>query len=219
VTREIELEPGNVTSDTATPPRLSGSILDWIGRTYKAMEAWKSKAAEVFFASNGDSNLSRNRVASIIRTHFVETILEPETVERWKGGFEEIESVVVTPPKITVSNSTYIDWLYVADYLLLACASPSDVLAEENQRRETEYQSVLTSYRIRLVVHHVRESIRNAGQVSDDDLLVMAKEKYSKASMANIKEARRLESIDAEHELPREPFPAEPMPRYASLYF
>jgi len=183
------------------------------------MEKWKAKAKEVFFSSNGDSNLSRIRVASIVRTHFLETPPEPEDVERWKKGFDEIETVHVMPPKVSPSNSAYVDWLYIADYMLLACASPTDWLDEENQRRETEYQHVLGSYRIRSIVYDARERMRHDTTLSDNDILVAVQKDHLKASMANIKEARRLEKGNVYHASPKEPIPADPMPRYTALYF
>lgn len=206
---------------TESPPsdRLSGSILGWLARTYKTMEEWKAKARDVFFSSNGDSNLSRIRVAGIVRTHFLETPPKPEDVKRWKRGFEEIETVHVTPPKVSPSNSAYVDWLYVADYLLLACASPTEQLEEENQRRETEFQNVLGSYKIRMVVYDAREQMRDDASLADKDVLAAVQTKHPKASMANIKEARRLEKENVFHVAPKEPIPVQPMPRYSALYF
>ena len=183
------------------------------------MEEWKAKAKDVFYSSNGDSNLSRNRVASIVRTYFLETPPKPEDVQRWKTGFEEIETVHVTPPNVSASNSAYVDWLYIADYLLLACASPTEQLDEENQRRETEFQNVLGSYKIRLIVHDAREKLRNETTLTDTDILAAVKKVYPKASMANIKEARRLEKGKVFHAVPKEPIPAEQMPRYTALNF
>lgn len=198
---------------------LSVSVLEWLGRTYETMEEWKAKARDVFFSSNGDSNLSRNRVASIVRTHFLESPPKPEHVERWKAGFEEIETVHVTPPKVSPSNSAYVDWLYIADYLLLACASPTEQLDEENQRRESEFQNVLGSYNIRLIVHDAREMLRQHSTLTDNEVLAAVQRKHSKASMANIKEAQRLEKANVFHDVPKEPVRAEPMPRYTALYF
>lgn len=199
--------------------RLSDSVLEWLGRTYETMEEWKAKARDVFFSSNGDSNLSRNRVASIVRAHFLESPPKPEDVERWKAGFDEIETVHITPPNVSASNSAYVDWLYIADYLLLACASPTEQLDAENQRRETEFQNVLGSYNIRLIVYDAREKLRHDPTLTDNDVLAAVQKKHPKASMANIKEARRLEKANVFHDAPKEPIRAEPMPRYTALYF
>lgn len=206
-------------SDKRASDRMSETVLEWIGRTFESMEKWKVTARDVFFTSNGDSNVSRNRVASIVRTYFIDTPLSPEDVKRWNADFEKTETVRVSPPKVTQSNATYVDWLYISDYLLLACASLSEELEEENQRRETEYLGVMTSYKIRLVVHEARERMRNDSAWTDEDVLASVQDLHSKASMANIKEARRLEKADVLHDLPKEPVPAAPMPRYTPLYF
>jgi len=206
-------------TESPASDHLSCSVLEWVARTYETMEEWKAKAKDVFFSSNGDSNLSRNRVASIVRSHFLETPPKPENVQRWKTGFEEIEAIHVLPPKVSASNSAYVDWLYIADYLLLACASPTEQIDEENQRRETEFQNALGSYKIRSIVHDACGKMRNDTTISDNEILVDVQKENPKASMANIKEARRLEKGKVLHNAPKEPIPAEPMLRYTPLYF
>lgn len=213
MTQESEL-PHALTAD-----RLSETVLDWLGRSYQTIEEWKAFARGVFFAANGDSNVSRNRVASLVRSHLLESSPTPASVNRWSPGIEVIETVVVSPPKINASNAAYVDWLYVADYLLLACASPSEQLDEENQRRETEYQSVWGSYSIRLVVHAAREEMRRGAGLTDDECLAAIHSRHPKASMANIKEARRLEKTRTALEPPTAPIRAEPMRPYTSLFF
>jgi len=199
--------------------RLSDSVLEWLGRTYEAMQDWKAKARDVFYSSNGDSNLPRNRVASIVRAHFLESPPKSEDVERWKAGLEEIETIRVTPPKVSASNSAYVEWLYIADYLLLACASPTERLDEENKRRETEFKNVMGSYNIRLIVYDAREELQRNPTLTDEDVFAAVQKKHPKAFMANIKEARRLEKTDAFHDVPKKPIRAEPMRRYTALYF
>ena len=63
----------------------------------------KAKALKVFLSVNGDSNVARNRMASQVRKFFEDTNLEPEDVQRWKKGVDEIETVRVVPPKISGS--------------------------------------------------------------------------------------------------------------------
>ena len=100
-------------TESPASDRLSCSVLEWVARTYETMEEWKAKAKDVFYSSNGDSNLSRNRVASIVRTYFLETPPKPEDVQRWKTGFEEIETVHVTPPNVSASNSVHLGLAWV----------------------------------------------------------------------------------------------------------
>lgn len=195
------------------------SIIGWLARSYETMEEWKSKARSVFYSSNGDSNLARNRVAGLIRAHFLEASLTTETIKRWKPGINEPVPEQVVPPKVTASNSAYIDWLCAADYILLACASLSESLAAENQKRESEFQNVLGSYELRLVVHKARLEMLESPTAIDEDLLSTIRLTHPDATMANVKEARRLEKLGRKNEMPKKPIAAAPMPRYVSLYF
>ncbi len=199
--------------------RLSDAVIEWLGRTHDTMEEWKAKARGIFHASNGDSNTARNRVASIVRSYFLTSPPEDEDVNLWNEGHTRIEPVHVTPPKVSASNAAFVDWLFVADYLLLASASLSEELAEENQRRETEFRQVLDSYRIRLIIYDAREEMRRGPDLTDDGVVDSVKSKYPKASMSHIKEARRLEKANTRHGPPKEPPPSVPMPRYTALYF
>jgi hypothetical protein len=185
-------------------------------RTYETAEKWKSKARDVFYSANGDSNLSRNRVAATVRQHFVKTPPQPEDVERWNEGFEKIETVHVAPPK--VSDPAYVDWLYLADYLLLACASPTEEFDEENQRRETEFRAVLDSYKLRMVVHDAREIMRQDGTLKNKDVLGAVKKTHPNAKDANVVQARKLEKNNVLHAPPVKPVPSQPMPLYTPLY-
>ena len=72
---------------------------------------------------------------------------------------------------------------------------------------------------MRLIVHDAREKLRRNPALTDDDVLAAVQTKHSKASMANINEARRLEKANVFHGVPKEPVRAEPMPRYTALYF
>lgn len=210
------------TFDLAHSPasdRLSESVLEWLGRGYRTMEEWKAVATNVFFSCNGDGHLARNRVASFVRSHLLDSVPSSENVKRWSRGIEVIENVVVSPPKVSASNAAYVDWLFVADYLLLTCASPSEQLDEENQRRETEFQNVWSSYGIRLIVHAAREEMRRTPGLTDENCLAAIQSRHGKASMANIKEARRLEKTRTALEPPRSPTRAAPMRPYCSLFF
>lgn len=183
------------------------------------MEEWKNRGKDVFFAANGDSDLARNRVAAFLRAYFLQLPNSPETVSRWAQGFQGTETVELTPPKVTASNSAYVDWLYIADYVLLACASQSERLEAENQLRETEFQSVMNSYNLRLVVHEARQMMKADPAATDDGILQVLKATQPNASLANVKEARKLEKSNARFNPPVMPLPAKPMQRYTALYF
>jgi hypothetical protein len=205
--------------EVAASDRLSEDVTAWLMRCYESQESWKQKAREVFMACNGDSVLSRTRLAAIVRKYFIEDKPQPEDVECWKDGFEGITIVHVEPPKVSASNAGYVDWLFVADYLLLGCAAITDGYTEENQRRETEFQQVWSSYQLRLVVHDARGLIREHPKASDSDILELLKKTYDKASLANIKEARLLERAAVPHNKPVLPERPDPLPLYKPVYF
>jgi hypothetical protein len=55
-------------------------------------------------------------------------------------------------------------------------------------------------------------------RLSDDGILKLLKRTSDKASLANVKEARRLESAGTPHAKPVEPERPNPLPRYMSVY-
>ncbi len=206
----LELE----TSDQST-----ATALEWIARSYESMEEWKKKAREVFYCMNGNSEVTRNRVAAIVRFYFVETPPKAEDVKRWKQGGKETEIVHVVPPKISASNSAYVDWVHVADYLLLPCAALSEELDAENQLREAEYRTAFDSFKIRTMVHDARTLMRETPNATESELLALLTAKHDKAALAHIKEAKRLERANVRYAPPKAPTPSTPMPRYVPLYF
>jgi len=207
--------------------RFSADVNAWLMRCYETQEAWKKKAREVFMVSNGDSVLSRIRVAAMVRKYFLEERPQAEEVDRWNESYEHIEKVYVEPPSISESNAGYVDWLYVADYLLLACAGITDEITEENQLRETEYQQSWSSYQLRLAAYAARSLIREHPDMDDDGVKKLLDERIKellndprkKASNANVQEARRLEAAKLPHVEPMPPERPEPMPRHKSIYF
>ena len=197
----------------------TATAIEWLARSYKSMEQWKQAGKELFFSLNGQSDVARNRMASVIRKYFVDTPPVAEDVRRWNRDVTEVETVRVVPPKISASNSAYVDWGYLADYVLLACAASSEELEEENQKRASEYRQSLESYSIRLAVFDARTIIREQINVNDADVLSQLQTKHEKAAAAHIKEARKLERNEARYAPPKPPKESPAMPRYVALYF
>lgn len=218
-TKEVEGLFGSESIATVSSPGSVSTPIQWLLRSYRTADEWKRKAKDVLFAVNGDSNVARNRVASIIRSYFVDTKLKPEDVERWKPRENAKETVRVVPPTITVSNATYVDWVYIADFLLLACCSVTEELEAENQRRETEFDNALRSYRKRLAVEAVCEVIRQGSTATDKAIVESLKELHPDISEAAVKIARKLEREKIVEPKAKEPQRAEPMPPYNALYF
>ena len=142
-----------------------------------------------------------------------------EDVRSWKLDSTEQETTHVTPPKISASNSAYVDWGYLADYVLLCCAAVSEELEEENQLRALEYRQLFESYCIRLAVFDARTIIRANPELNDDDVLTQLKTKHKKAAAAHVKEARKLERNAVRYVPPKAPRESPEMNRYVPLYF
>lgn len=204
--------------DAASTDPQSLPILDWLVRSYATSQEWKSKAEDIYVSSNADSNLSRILLAAVVRKYFVETKPTVEDVRRWKPGFKEVEVVRLFPPRITNANATYVDWLYIADYLLLT-TSVTERVEQVNQRRSFEFQNALGSYKIQLSVYEAREIMRRSPGESDVEILSVLKTKHPDAAIAHVKQARRLEKTSARHRVPKEPQPVSPLPRYETIYF
>ncbi len=183
------------------------------------MEYWKKRGKEIFLSANGQRQVSRNRLACEIRRYFVETPPKPEDVQRWTSDGKSIETVRVVPPKINASNSAYIDWNYIADYVLLACSVMDEDFEAENQIRQDEYRSLYDSYVIRKSVHDARIAIRSNPKLDDDGLMEQLKKGNPKIALAHIKEARRLEKIDDRFKEPTAPEPSPPLEPYEPQYF
>lgn len=202
-----------------TSEQSTSTAIEWLARSYESMEKWKRTGKELFFSLNGQSDVARNRLASVIRKYFVETPPVAEDVRRWKRDSTELETIRVTPPKISASNSAYVDWGYLADYVLLACAAVSEELEEENQKRASEYRQSLESYNIRLAVYDARTIIREKKDLNDTDVLTQLQTKHEKAAAAHVKEARKLERNDIRYAPPKSPKESPEMSRYVPLYF
>ncbi len=214
----------NATTDEVPPWNdLSGSPLlrtpiEWIARSYESSEQWKKQAREVFLSVNGECNVARNRVAAMVRDYFIGLPSEPEAVRRWKKGSDDIETIIMQPPKISASNAAYFDWVMIADFLLLACAASNDDLPE-NQTRDNEYRAVLESFRIRNIVFIARKELAAKPEVLDDDLLASLRPAHPTAALAHIKEARRLERSAIPNSQPLEPLPPSHVPLFTPIYF
>ena len=207
--------------ETDDTPDASATPIQWLLRSYETSVEWKAKAKDVFFSVNGDSNLARNRIAGIVRNYFIENKnrLVPEDVGRWKDGENVVEKGRFVPPKISESNATYVDWVYIADFLLLPFISLQEELDAENQRRETEFDNAMRSYKKRLAVEEAREAIRHDSLSTDAAILESLKSGHPDASLAAVKVARRLEKANVLEPKAREPVKAAPMPFYKPLYF
>ena len=199
--------------------RLSGEVIEWLMRSFSTGEEWKQRARSVYLSSNGDSALARMRVSSLVRSYILDGALTPEDVDEWTENQERIVTKRVTPPKITTSNAAYVDWQFVADYLLLPCSSPNSDYEQETLRRQSEHQQIRTSYELRLYVYEARKLLEANPRLSESKVAAQVKVSYPKASVASVKEAKRLIADNVAMHPPVEPDPITELPLYASIYF
>ncbi len=198
---------------------LQRTPIEWLSRSYESSEQWKKKAREVFLSVNGESNVARNRVAALVRDYFVSLSSETEAVRRWKKGSDEIETIIMQPPNVSASNAAYFDWVLIADFLLLACASPNEGIPE-NQTRDTEYRAVLESFRIRYKVFQARMELIAKPGASDEDLRAsLSPADPSEVVQAHIDAARRLERSGLPNNAPLEPSATSHVPLFVPIYF
>jgi len=151
----------------------------------------------------------------MIRSYFLQTPPKDEDVERWVSN--KIETIHVTPPKVTSSNSTYVAWLEIADYVLMPCSVCFEEIDAENQTRENEYRAVYDSYAIRMIIFDARNQIRSNPESTDEEILKLILDKSPKAAMAHVKEARKLERAGVILKVPTEPPRPSLMVRYECL--
>ena len=206
-------------STTDHQDRLTSDALQWLVRNYETQEAWKNEAIAIYFGANGDSVLARTKLSARLRKYFLEEGPKTEDVDLWDANFSGSKQVSVSPPKVNASNASYIDWLYIADYLLLGCGSPREDIEDENQKRETEYQQLLSSYQFRLHVHVALQEMEGSSDLDDKAILARIKKDLPKASLANVKEARKFQKESKDYRAPTEPERPEALPLYKSLFF
>ncbi len=222
---QTKLDFDSVVDSAEDSPLDSGTPLNWIIRTYQSRMEWQAKARMVFISVNGDSDVARNRVAAQVREFFKDTDLAPEDVERWKKGTNEKETIRVNPPKKSEASSGYVDWLHIADFLLMAGCSSTEEIDEEQQIRETEFQEAHRSYRMRLVVEEARKELRNDPSLSDDEIIQRLKDRCTAMfkdkkgpPLTAVDEARKLEKSGTRTPVPKAPLKPNPLPRYTTLY-
>ncbi len=134
-----------------------------------------------------------------------------------------MEDVTVSPPKISESNAAYIDWFYVADYLLLCCGTTRDEFDDVNTVRRAQFRSLLQSYLLRKYVIDAIALIEAKPKLSDEqvveELKSAATDEESKPSLATIKEAKRwMRAGEKPNEVIR-PEPPADLGLYKPLYF
>jgi len=193
----------------------SEQVLRWLCRDFDTTEKWKRQARSVFLKSMGDSTLARYYLADDIRQEITGTAESPppSVSSQEEEGFtlKAADRPKVTPP--------YVNWIWVADYFLLAAANEWDELDEENQKRRDAYRRTIDGWEARKKVSAVRKYLE--GHPKADNEEVKAELKRSGSEIANIQ-------ISLARKVPYDTCPGKPelepelppfLGPYQSLYF
>src|SRR5688500_11263900 len=93
-------------------------VLDWLTKDYETAEYWKNIGKEMHLACNGDSALTRHRLADALRRSISKLQPGPVKYQGWNDDFSEIIELEIDAPEIGAANDAYVDWVRLADYLL-----------------------------------------------------------------------------------------------------
>ncbi|MEL0094236.1 MAG: hypothetical protein VW875_00230 [Planctomycetaceae bacterium] len=198
---------------------LTQTAMQWLTRSHSNLVTWQECSRDVYFSCNGDNDLARQRVAALLRSHFLEEELVPEDVSRWTKDLEGQEIVRVEPPKLGLSNVGYVNWLYLADYFLLASGAESEKLSAENQVRSNDYQMLMSSFALQTHVYQIRLLLDANSDISDQEVIDSLQPQYEKISLANVKEARRQQKANTDLVEPLEPPVVQELQRYKPKFF
>ena len=171
------------------------SICHWLKRSYETKQVWEKVSVDIYISAQGIPVLARTELAGQLRSHFKNEDLATETLKLWNKSHTTIVNVEVIPPKINDSNAAYIDWLYVADYLLICCGTPRAEFDDINTTRRAQYRSVLQSYFLRKFVIDAIDILRSDPARLDIEIVkqlkIQAGENEIQPSLVTVKEAKR----------------------------
>lgn len=199
-------------------PDRTRALCHWLKRSFKTSEEWADKATHIYLDANGDDALSRTILATEIRRHFIADSPGSEEIDRWNEGHTETERVLVVAPKITEANAAYVDWLYVADYLLLCCGTPRDEFDEVNTGRRGMHGKLAQSHRLRSLVAEAIKLLEADDGIDDERAVEQLKKIDKDASFATLKEARRWLKAKARPLPSAEPAEPPMIGLYKSIY-
>ena len=196
-------------------------VLDWLTKDYETGEYWKDIGKEIHLASNGDSTLTRYRLADTLRRSMSKLQPGPVKYEKWNSDFTEVVTAEIDAPAISVSNETYVDWIRLADYLLLAAAVAEwPKRDEENQRRKMIYDQCRRGYEARMIVKAVAEYLEKHPTATDKDIKASLNRDGREILQVHISHAKKIVPHTSGREIvEQEPEPPAEIKPYMPLYF
>ncbi|NMC21223.1 MAG: hypothetical protein GYA33_12485 [Thermogutta sp.] len=196
----------------------TAAVMQWIARSYESYRLRRERGREVYLACNGDSGLARMRVAAEIRQAAASAGPQPEGGEE-RPSLPLLEGAPTDATLPTGSRLLYVDWVLVADYILLACREPFSALTQENTRRKEEYRRLWESYLRRRWVVAARKSMRSDPGRSAEEILAALKAKHPRITKANVLEAQRQERAGVPLRKPLKPSRPRLLRPYSPVYF
>jgi len=193
----------------------SEQVLHWLCRDFDTTEKWKRAARSVFLKTLGDSVLARYYLADDIRQEVTGAAESPppsvNSPEEDGFGLQ-----AVARPKVA---SPYVNWIWVADYFLLAAANAWDELDEENQKRRDAYRRTFDGWEARKKVSAVRTYLEGHPEADDEEVKRELKKSGSEIANIQISLARKTPYDTCPGKAELEPEPPPYLAPYQSLYF
>lgn len=191
-------------------------VMEWISKDFESYSYWTNLGQEMFLFANGNCEVTRYRVADALRRSVTRQPPGQVQVQRWNDDFSSIVTIDVEPPAVTVANQLHVDWIRIADYVLLAAKDPFDRLDDENQRRKELGDWVTNSFEKRQLARKIKAFIAENPELSDDQVIEAMRKENKDVLKANIVLARKLADSNLDE---LEPTPLEAIAGYKSLYF
>ncbi|MGQ9821685.1 MAG: hypothetical protein ACUVQK_07480 [Thermogutta sp.] len=193
-------------------------VLRWIAQSYDSYRRWRERGRELYLVCNGDSGLARVRIAAEVR-QAIATADSPAASEDSGESLPLLDGASADPVLPPVARLIYVDWVLVADYVLLACREPFAALAQENTRRKEEYRRMRESYIRRRWVAAARKLLRGDPGRNVEEVLEALKAEHPRITKANVLEAMRQERAGVPLRKPLRPTRPRLLRPYAPAYF
>ena len=113
-------------------------MVGWLYRDFESYENWKARGREIFLQVDGSSDGARKTLASDLCKYACGEKRKLVNVRNWREDLSEIVVHRVKPPDVSTSNCKEIEWLEIADYILLAASGGWEGIQIDNQRRSAE---------------------------------------------------------------------------------
>ncbi len=196
----------------------TAAVLQWIARSYESYRRWRERGREIYLACNGEARLARVRIAAEVRQAVASADPRSEGDEE-PCDLPLLEGATADASLPSAARLLYVDWVLVADYVLLACREPFAALIQENTRRKEEYRRMWESFIRRRWVIAARKLMRRDAERTVEEILAALKTRHPRITRANVLEARRQERAGVPLRRPFRPSRPRLLRPYSPVYF